>query len=99
MKELVEEDRRGDQLGSPVDDPNDYLILTARIELEPVEARARCVAFNELPEEIRRTYVFVSGEHGTFADAAEAAGVSEAVVRGRLAQALRVLTTPAGEEQ
>lgn len=98
LSEILEEDRHGARRGLPIVDEEDYRILTRRIELSPEAARAACVAFNDLPGPVRRSYFALSDGVRTVAEIAEAEGVSDAQVRGWVAEALRTLLERRGDE-
>jgi hypothetical protein len=63
VEELMTQDRDEIELGEPIaDDEGRYSFLTETLGLDPESARIACVAFNDLPPDVRRCYWEVAVE-------------------------------------
>lgn len=98
IDDLLEEDRSAHRDGAPVEDDEDHRILTTRVGGSPERARSACVAFNDLPPEVRRAWFGLAQLGESVPRLAETEGTSEAEIRGRIARALRVLLAALSHE-
>jgi hypothetical protein len=96
--ELVREDREEERTGIPAEEPWDprYAWVSETLGLEPELARRACIAFNDLPRDVRQTYFAISVEQKSLNRwIAEGNGPPDQV-REKLERAFRALSPRPG---
>lgn len=98
VAELMREDREEERSGIPAEEPWDarYAWVAETLGLEPELARRACIAFNDLPRDVRQAYFAISVEHKSLNRwVAEGNGPPDEV-REKLARAFRALSPRPG---
>lgn len=97
-EELLTQDRDEFELGEPVrDDEDRYEFLAETLGIDQQGARAACVAFNDLPPEVRRCYWEVAVE-GRSIERCVSLGLGDApTIDGHVRRALRAMSEYKGQ--